>query len=60
MNRILWSVMFLGLLAGVTGCGGGVKPGVAEGPDETAPAQTEEVMANEAESARNAASGNQQ
>jgi hypothetical protein len=52
--------MFLGLLAGVTGCGGGVKPGVAEGPDETAPAQTEEVMANEAESARNAASGNQQ
>jgi hypothetical protein len=47
----------LGCLALATAGCGGVEPGVA-GADTTEAAQTEEVMANEAESARNAASQN--
>lgn len=52
--------MLIGLSLSATGCGGGVETGVATGPEETVPAQTEEVMANEAESARNSASSNQE
>jgi hypothetical protein len=52
--------MLLGLSLTVPGCGGSVDQGVATGPEETTPAQTEEVIANEAESARNAAGGNQE
>jgi hypothetical protein len=43
----------------LAGCGGGVSPGVATGPDTAEPAQTQEVIANEAESAKNAASQNE-
>ena len=46
-------VLFPFLIA--VGCGGGVAPGVADGPDEEPPAMTEEEEATEAESARNAA-----
>lgn len=42
------------------GCGGGVNPGVADGPDEAPPVQTPEEIANEEESAANAAGANQQ
>ena len=60
MSRFVFSLMLFGLSLTVPGCGGSVDQGVATGPEETTPAQTEEVIANEAESARNAAGGNQE
>lgn len=57
MRRSCWCL--LGCLAiAVAGCGG-VEPGVATGTEPTEPAQSAEVMANEAESAKNAASQNE-
>ncbi len=52
-NKLVLSICCLLLVT--AGCGG-VESGVATGPEETAPAQTEEVLANEAEAARSAAS----
>lgn len=42
------------------GCGGGVEPGVADGPDEAPPVMTPEETATEEESAANAAGANQE
>ena len=57
MRRFCWCLP--GCLAiAVAGCGG-VEPGVATGTEPTEPAQSAEVMANEAESAKNAASQNE-
>lgn len=57
MRSFCW--LMLGCLVLATAGCGGVEPGVATGADTTEAAQTEEVMANEAESARNAASQNE-
>jgi hypothetical protein len=58
MKSSHWFMMSC-LMLMLAGCGGGVSPGVATGPDTAEPAQTEEVIANEAESAKNAASQNE-
>jgi len=57
MRRYSWC-LFICLAFAAVGCGG-VEPGVATGTETTEPAQTEEVMANEAEAAKNAASQNE-
>jgi len=57
MRNFTWC-LFSCLVLAAAGCGG-VEPGVATGTEPTEPAQTEEVMANEAESAKNAASQNE-
>jgi hypothetical protein len=57
MRRYSWC-LFICLAIAAAGCGG-VEPGVATGEETTEPAQTEEVMANEAEAAKNAASQNE-
>lgn len=56
MFRKMFSVfgpLFVTVLS--LGCGGGVDPGVADGPDEPAPVLSPEEKQTEAESARNAA-----
>jgi hypothetical protein len=57
MRSFCWC-LFSCLAIAAVGCGG-VEPCVATGTETTEPAQTEEVMANEAEAAKNAASQNE-
>ncbi|WP_158521072.1 hypothetical protein [Fuerstiella marisgermanici] len=55
-KRLFFCLLFcLPMTFTVVGCGGGVEPGVASGPDEPEPEMTEEEEASEAEAARSAA-----
>jgi len=57
MRKQIWVLAaLLPIFMVIMGCGGAVEPGVADAPDETAPAQTPEEEASEAEAAKSAAS----
>ncbi|MCA9051668.1 MAG: hypothetical protein KDA89_23180 [Planctomycetaceae bacterium] len=54
VSRISSASLLLALMLGIMniGCGGGVEPGVADGPDEPEPEMTAEEEAAEEQAAR--------